>query len=117
VARLKRWTRRYPVAILVGLCALLLGCSGVPEATPTAARITMGPAAPTGTIKTQATSAPTRAASQATAAQPAPSASESTATPKPTPTIVPAVAGLVTDGATKGAAGAKVTITEFTNPL
>jgi len=36
-----------------------------------------------------------------------------TNTPLPTPTIVPAVAGLVTAGNTKGAASAKVTITEY----
>ncbi len=36
-----------------------------------------------------------------------------TNTPLPTPTIVPAVAGLVTSGNTKGAASAKVTITEY----
>ncbi len=36
-----------------------------------------------------------------------------TNTPLPTATIIPAVAGLVIDGNTKGAAGAKVTITEF----
>jgi len=31
--------------------------------------------------------------------------------------MVPAVADLPTDGAAKGAATAKVTITEYTNPL
>ena len=34
-------------------------------------------------------------------------------TPQPTATMVPAVAGLVTAGNTKGAASAKVTITEY----
>lgn len=47
---------------------------------------------------------------QAAAAQP-------TTKPAPTPTIVPAVAGLVVDGNTKGAATAKVTITEYIDYL
>jgi hypothetical protein len=38
-------------------------------------------------------------------------------TPRPGPTTIPTVAGLVMDGATKGAANAKVTITEYSDYL
>jgi protein-disulfide isomerase len=47
---------------------------------------------------------------QAAAAQP-------TVKPAPTPTVIPSVAGLVVDGNTKGAASAKVTITEYLDYL
>ena len=50
----------------------------------------------------------TQVAAVQTAGAPVP-----TNTAQPTPTIVPAVAGLVTAGNTKGAASAKVTITEY----
>jgi len=60
------------------------------------------------------------ALAQATVAQPRPATGVATVapiTPQPTPTMLPAVAGLVTDGATKGAASAKVTITEYVDYL
>ncbi len=108
----------------------LLACSGVPT--------TPGPAAELDALRQQVAAQATRialleaneAAWQAKAAaletkeaalqltaQARPATGAGTALPRPTPTIVPAVAGLATDGTAKGAATAPVTIIEYTNHL
>ncbi|MHB1413853.1 MAG: hypothetical protein ACYC1C_01265, partial [Chloroflexota bacterium] len=58
------------------------------------------------------------AASQPAAGVPKPATAAATPRPpQPTPTMVPAVSGLPVDGATKGSATAKVTITEYLDYL
>ena len=111
------------VAVMV-LLFTLTACSGSPTL----------PSAPTNqssdlaALKQQVAAQETRIAALETRfalpqptvapARPATGAATATARPiQPTPTVIPPVAGLVTDGATKGVAGAKVTITEYVDYL
>ena len=108
------------IALLVGLSA----CSGGSAASPAATN----PSGDLAALKQQVATQETRIAAletrvalpQSTIAPARPATGAPTATAKPvqpTPTVIPPVAGLVTDGATKGAASAKVTITEYVDYL
>ncbi len=114
------------LAAAVLIAALFSGCAS-PAAAPTGTGLADELAAlqqqaatqaqRIGSLETQAAANPqagritaleTKVAQGLTAAAPT-----ATSIPQPTATIVPAVAGLVTEGNTKGAASAKVTITEY----
>ena len=111
------------ISLTTLLIGLLTGCSS-PASSPVAGNQTGGLA----NLKQQVAAQGTRisaletrvALPQPTAAQVRPATGVVTATAKPiqpTPTVIPPVAGLVTDGATKGVASAKVTITEYVDYL
>ena len=111
------------VAVMV-LLLTLTACSGSPTM-PSAATTDPGELAK---LKQQVAAQETRIAALETRvalpqstiapARPATGAPNATARPiQPTPTVIPPVAGLVTDSATKGAASAKVTITEYVDYL
>ncbi len=127
--RYAKWKGALAAGVVCG--ALLAACAG-PAATPAAdtglakdvaslQQQAATQAARIAALETQAAANPqagaqtgrlgaleTQVAQVQTAAAPVP-----TETAEPTPTIVPAVAGLVTEGNTKGLASAKVTITEY----
>lgn len=115
---------RLPLVVVMALLFTLTACSGSPTL----------PSAPTNqpsdlaALKQQVAAQETRIAALETRvavpqptvapARPATGAPTATARPvQPTPTVIPPVADLVTDGATKGAASARVTITEYVDYL
>jgi len=121
--RPRLFANRLALFVVLGLLAGQLGCSGGPG-DPAATSQSGDLAALRQQVAAQATriaALETRAAlPQPTVAQPKPATGAVTATAKPiqpTPTVLPPVAGLVTDGTTKGVASAKVTITEYVDYL
>ncbi len=107
------------MAAVAALLGGLLGGCGI-SATPPAAP---SPSDDVGPLRQQVASQAARITSLETqvalvqAKQATGGSAVATTTPQPTATIVPAVAGLVTDGTTKGVASAKVTITEYIDYL
>ncbi len=112
-------------ALIVGLISLLgmLACSG--SAAPPAST---GQSDDVAGLKQEVTTQAQRiSALETRVALPQPTASPSqqgaaapgapTRPPAPTPTVIPAVVGLATDGAAKGVASAKVTLTEYIDYL
>lgn len=101
--------------VLSGLLLALAACTGSPG----------GSAADLAALRQQVAAQATKIAAletRAVAPPPAAAAAQPTAggpqpTAAPTPAILPPVAGLTTAENTKGAATAKVTITEFTDYL
>ena len=144
MARRRVLSERIRFVILIALFSGLLACSGSPGSPPAATTQSDELAALKQQVAVQATritvletraalpqvaagqgtriailetkvAAPQRAAAQAT-----PTTGGATVTPRPTqptPTVIPAIAGLATEGNTKGSATAKVTITEYTDYL
>ncbi len=122
--RMSRWMGLLAAAVLGA--ALLAGC-----ASPAAAPVDTGLAGDVAALKQQQAAQAQRISSLETQAAADPQAGRiddletkvaqgltaaaptATAIPQPTATIVPAVAGLVTEGNSKGSASAKVTITEY----
>ncbi|MDA8219488.1 MAG: hypothetical protein M0Z94_17950 [Dehalococcoidales bacterium] len=113
--RIGKLGRRLTLVMAVALLWGLVGCSA--SAGPAAAGQTGDLAA----LQQQVAGQGTRiAALETRVATPQPAGVPTTvATPRaqPTATMVPAVSGLPVDGATKGSASAKVTITEYLDYL
>ncbi len=97
------------------LLLLLVGLLGCATAAPTG---TPGNTDDVASLRQQVAAQGTRiSALETRVALPQQAAAQPTAKPAPTATIVPAVAGLVVDGNTKGPATAKVTIVEYLDYL
>ncbi len=99
------------LGILSLLLVGLLGCAAA------AASPTPGASDDLASLRQQVASQGTRIAALETRVSLPQQAAQPTAKPQPTPTVVPAVTGLVVDGNTKGSATAKVTITEYLDYL
>jgi protein-disulfide isomerase len=130
-------SKRILTMLAIGLLSGLVACSDSPGASPAAVSQPDDLAALKQQMAAQATriamletreassqarvvALETKGAALQLAVQAKPTSGGATVTPKPaqpTPTIIPPVAGLVTEGATKGAATAKVTITEYSDYL
>jgi protein-disulfide isomerase len=133
--RYGRWRGILAAAVACATLALVLAACAGPAAAPTADAGLAGLARNVDTLNQQVAAQATRIASLEAQAellqQLEPQATRigaletqiavvqtaavptATSTAQPTPTMIPAVAGLVTDGNTKGPANAKVTITEY----
>ena len=107
------------ISLTTLLIGLLTGCSN-----PASSQVTTNPPDDLANLRQQVAAQGTRIAAletraalpQPTVAQVRPATGAVTVTAKPiqpTPTVIPPVAGLVTDGTTKGLASAKVTIIEY----
>ncbi len=93
--------------LVVGLLVWATACSSTP-----------GSADDVASLRQQVAAQGTRiSALETRVTLPQQAAAQPTTKPSPTPTMVPAVAGLVVDGNTKGPATAKVTITEYLDYL
>ena len=112
-----KWIRWISLTTL--LIGLLTGCSS-----PATSQVAINQTDDLANLRQQVAAQGTRIAAletraalpQPTGAPVRPATGVVTATAKPiqpTPTVIPPVAGLVMEGATKGVASAKVTITEY----
>jgi protein-disulfide isomerase len=106
-----RWIS--PLALSAGLAIGVLACASGPPASPAAA----GQGSDIASLQQQVASQNARIAVLETRVAGGSAAQVQPKPAPPTPTIVPPVPGIATDGTTKGSATAKVTITEYLDYL